>query len=83
MDMATWELDIWGKIRRQIQAAEGRYEATAEDYRAALVSIRADVAQAYIAIRTLQARKNAKDLADALAQVVKLTERSCARRPPT
>lgn len=75
MDMATWELDIWGKIRRQIQAAEGRFEATAEDYRGALVSIRADVAQAYIAIRTLQGeRKNAKDLAEALAQVVKLTE---------
>ncbi|MBL9141394.1 MAG: efflux transporter outer membrane subunit, partial [Phycisphaerae bacterium] len=75
MEMASWEIDLWGKLRRQVQGALGRYEATAEEYRAALVSVRADVAQAYIAVRTLQAqRANAIDLAAALERVVKITE---------
>lgn len=75
MDLATWELDIWGKIRRQIESAQGRYAATAEEYRAALVSVRADVAQAYIAIRVLQAlRVNSVEIAEALEKVVKVTE---------
>jgi NodT family efflux transporter outer membrane factor (OMF) lipoprotein len=75
MSMASWEIDIWGKIRRQIQGAQGRYAATAEEYRAALVSVRADVAQAYIAVRVLQAlRVNAIELSAALEKVVKVTE---------
>lgn len=75
MEMATWEIDLWGKLRRQVEASMGRYEATAEEYRAALVSVRADVAQAYITVRTLQAqRTNAVDLAAALERVVKITE---------
>lgn len=75
MTMATWEIDLWGKIRRQVQGAEGRYAATAEEYRAALVSVRADVAQAYIAVRVLQAmRTNAVDIAKAYETVLKTTE---------
>lgn len=73
--MASWEIDLWGKLRRQLEGSLGRYEATAEEFRAALVSVRADVAQGYIAVRTLQAqRQYALDLAEALEKVVKITE---------
>jgi NodT family efflux transporter outer membrane factor (OMF) lipoprotein len=73
--MATWEIDLWGKLRRQVEGSLGRYEATAEEFRAALVSVRADVAQAYIAVRTLQAQRlYAAELAEALEKVVRITE---------
>lgn len=75
MEMATWEIDLWGKLRRQVEGSLGRFQATAEEYRAALVSVRADVAQSYIAVRTLQAqRADSMELAAALEKVVKITE---------
>lgn len=53
---ASWELDFWGKFRRGIQSASAAWLATAADYDNALVSLTADVADAYINIRTLEKR---------------------------
>ena len=53
---ASWELDFWGKFRRSIQSASAAWLATAADYDNALVSLTADVADAYINIRTLEKR---------------------------
>jgi len=51
-----WELDLFGKIKRQTEAAEGDYEATIEGWRDALVFVTSEVAISYIAYRTLERR---------------------------
>ncbi len=51
-----WELDVWGRIRRSVESAGATYEATNEDYRDVLVSLYADIASAYVDVRTFQAR---------------------------
>ena len=53
---ASWELDFWGKFRRNIESADATLQATLADYEAALVSLTADVANTYIAIRTMEKR---------------------------
>jgi multidrug efflux system outer membrane protein len=55
--MSTWEVDLFGKIRRGMQAAQARLQASVEGYRLAMVSLRAEVANAYLAVRTLQAQR--------------------------
>jgi NodT family efflux transporter outer membrane factor (OMF) lipoprotein len=53
---ASWELDLWGRIRRRIEGAEGDRDAAIEAYHGALVTLTGDVASDYIQIRTLQER---------------------------
>ncbi|MDD5578824.1 MAG: efflux transporter outer membrane subunit [Methylobacter sp.] len=53
---ASWEIDFWGKFRRAIESADAGFQAAVEDYNNALVSLTADVARAYITIRTLEKR---------------------------
>jgi len=52
----TWDLDIFGKYRREIEAARADYQATVAERNAVLVSIIADVARAYVDLRGLQMR---------------------------
>jgi NodT family efflux transporter outer membrane factor (OMF) lipoprotein len=73
---ATWELDVWGAVRRQIEAGVSRVQASASEYRAALVSVRAEVAQSYMAIRQLQAQRAAfRDLARGYGKLVDAIEK--------
>ncbi|HEY7204419.1 MAG TPA: efflux transporter outer membrane subunit [Methylomirabilota bacterium] len=53
---ATWELDFWGRIRRGIESADANLLATLADYDNTLVTLTADVANAYIAYRTAEER---------------------------
>jgi NodT family efflux transporter outer membrane factor (OMF) lipoprotein len=53
---AAWELDFWGRFRRMVQSADAGWRASVADYDNALVSLTADVASVYIAIRTLEKR---------------------------
>ncbi len=53
---ASWEIDVWGRIRRQVEAATAGLEASIEDYRDVLVILYADVAANYVDARSLQAR---------------------------
>lgn len=54
---AGWEIDIWGKIRRGIESADGAYLASVADYDDVLVTLTGDVASAYVQLRTLEARR--------------------------
>ena len=68
---AAWELDFWGKYRRGVEAEAANMLASVADYYAALVSLTAEVARTYVAIRTdevliEQARQNAKLQEEAL-----------------
>src|SRR3984893_6266542 len=53
---AAWELDIFGKLRREIEAAHLDALAAAKARDAILVSVIADVARAYIDLRGIQAQ---------------------------
>lgn len=53
---ASWELDFWGRFRRAIESADASLLAAVADFDNALVSLTADVASAYITIRTLEKR---------------------------
>jgi NodT family efflux transporter outer membrane factor (OMF) lipoprotein len=53
---AYWELDVFGKIRREIEQARYDAEAAADARNAVLVSVTADVARAYVDLRGLQMR---------------------------
>jgi len=53
---AVWELDFWGKFRRDVQASYANLIATEADYDDALVSLTAEVARTYTVIRTFEVR---------------------------
>jgi NodT family efflux transporter outer membrane factor (OMF) lipoprotein len=51
---ASWELDLWGRVRREIEGAEASVEASADARRNALVSVLAEVARDYLQLRGTQ-----------------------------
>jgi len=53
---AAWELDIFGGVRRSIEAAEADLRASQEDLRNVLVSLLAETTLNYIEMRTYQIR---------------------------
>ncbi len=52
----SWEVDVWGRFRRQIESASAQLQADVADYDGVLISLIADVAQTYVLIRTTQRR---------------------------
>ncbi|NJC88163.1 MAG: efflux transporter outer membrane subunit [Desulfuromonas sp.] len=50
---ATWEIDIWGRIRRASEAARAEMLASEEARRAVLLTLTANTAGSYIALRGL------------------------------
>ena len=58
----SWELDLWGHIRRNIESNNASLDASVENYDAALVTLVADVATSYVQYRIAQQRiKIARD----------------------
>jgi NodT family efflux transporter outer membrane factor (OMF) lipoprotein len=53
---AFWEIDVFGRIRRQVESADATTQASIESYRDVLVSLYAETALAYITVRTAQER---------------------------
>jgi outer membrane protein TolC len=53
---AAWELDFWGRFRRGVEAAGAGYLATIAGYDEALVTVTAELARAYILLRTFEER---------------------------
>jgi NodT family efflux transporter outer membrane factor (OMF) lipoprotein len=53
---ASWEIDLFGRLRRSVEAAEANVQVAVEDQRAVQVSLVSDVAQSYLALRGAQAR---------------------------
>jgi NodT family efflux transporter outer membrane factor (OMF) lipoprotein len=52
----VWELDLWGKFRRAIEAADSDLLAAVANYDDVLVSLIAEVAATYVRIRVLDER---------------------------
>jgi NodT family efflux transporter outer membrane factor (OMF) lipoprotein len=69
---AAWEVDLWGKYRRGVEAEGASLLATVADYHDVLVSLTAEVARTYVTIRTFevliaQAQDNARIQEESLA----------------
>jgi NodT family efflux transporter outer membrane factor (OMF) lipoprotein len=60
---AVWELDIFGRYRREIEAARYDTQASLAARNAVLVAVAADVARAYVDMRGLQMRAAVLDSA--------------------
>jgi len=53
---ASWELDLFGGIRRSVEAAQAELEVSTADMHGVLTSLTAEVALNYIELRTYQQR---------------------------
>jgi outer membrane protein, multidrug efflux system len=53
---SSWEIDVFGGIRRSVEAADATIEATIEDRRDVLVTLLGDIARNYIDLRGFQRR---------------------------
>ena len=54
---ASWEIDLFGRVRRGVEAAKANVEAAAWDQRGAQVSLFGEVARAYVDLRGAQAKR--------------------------
>ncbi|MFK7820926.1 MAG: efflux transporter outer membrane subunit [Planctomycetaceae bacterium] len=53
---ASWEIDLFGRLQRQVEASDARAHGAMEDYRGVVVSLMADIATNYVELRVLQHR---------------------------
>ncbi len=51
---ASWELDLWGRVRRSVESADASVDASAEARRDTLLSSLAEVARDYVQLRGTQ-----------------------------
>ncbi|MDG2304608.1 MAG: efflux transporter outer membrane subunit [Candidatus Binatia bacterium] len=51
---AAWEVDLWGRFRRNVESADAELVAALATYDDVLVSLVSEVAVTYIGVRTLQ-----------------------------
>jgi multidrug efflux system outer membrane protein len=69
----TWEADLWGRLRRENEAARAKYLATEEARRGVMLSLVSDVAQAYFELLELDLQLEiAKETTDSFTQTLKL-----------
>ncbi|MGA7780753.1 MAG: efflux transporter outer membrane subunit [Paraburkholderia sp.] len=72
---ASWELDLFGRVRRSVESANAQTEAAIESRNDALVSLEAEVAQTYMQLRGAQAlREITQSLVDQQRDILTLTQ---------
>jgi NodT family efflux transporter outer membrane factor (OMF) lipoprotein len=72
---ASWELDLWGRVKRQIEAADADVTVSEEQRHDALISVQAEVARDYIQLRGAQALlANANENLQIERDLLKLTQ---------
>ncbi|MGX2039844.1 efflux transporter outer membrane subunit [Methylocaldum sp. MU1018] len=73
---ALWEIDLFGRQRRRLEAASADLTAAREQYAQALVTLTADLARAYIEYRSIQNQLGiTRANLDAQRHTLKLTEK--------
>jgi NodT family efflux transporter outer membrane factor (OMF) lipoprotein len=53
---ASWEIDLFGQIRRSVESSQASLEASVENYHDVLRMLFAEVARSYVELRTTQTR---------------------------
>ncbi|WP_426619453.1 efflux transporter outer membrane subunit [Pseudomonas rustica] len=72
---ASWEVDLWGRVRRNVEAADADIELTQAQRDGVLLSIAAETASDYISLRGIQAKLEvAKQNLDIAQQNSELTK---------
>lgn len=76
---ASWELDIFGRVRNGVKLSKAQVAARAADLQAAQISVAAEVASAYISLRGYQylldvAERNAKNQQESLLLTTRFEE---------
>ena len=70
----SWELDVWGRVRRSVEAGEASWQASAAELEAARLSAYAALAQNYFALRVADAtRQVLQDTVAAYERTLELT----------
>jgi NodT family efflux transporter outer membrane factor (OMF) lipoprotein len=76
---ASWEVDLWGGVKRSVESAAASSEAASEARRAALLSSLAEVARDYIQLRGVQTQLHiARDNVRTARQSLNLTQQRAA-----
>ena len=80
---SSWELDLFGKVRRSVEQAKASAEAQLEATNDALVMLEGQVAQAYVQLRgaqalTVTAQENVRTANDALGLTQKRQQQGIA-----
>jgi outer membrane protein, multidrug efflux system len=52
---AGWEVDLWGRVRREVENARSQLAASADDLEGVKLGLQADLAADYFALRSLEA----------------------------
>ena len=68
-----WELDIWGKLKKGVQAQEAAYQASEADWRAGYLELASNVAAAYFQVsqydEQIEAQQHAVENADTILAI--------------
>jgi NodT family efflux transporter outer membrane factor (OMF) lipoprotein len=72
---ASWDLDLWGRVRRGVESDEASWQASAAQLEAAKLSARATLAQNYFALRVADTTKRLlEDTVKAYQRSLELTQ---------
>jgi len=76
---ATWELDLWGRVRRNVESSEANVAASEADLAGAKLSAQAQLAQDYLLLRVQDAQiKLLSDTVEAYERSLQLTKNQYA-----
>jgi NodT family efflux transporter outer membrane factor (OMF) lipoprotein len=71
----SYELDLWGRVRNEVAAGKADAAASGEDLAATRLSLQAQLADSYLALRSLDDQARVLDLAvDSFGKALQLTQ---------
>lgn len=77
---ATWEFDLWGRVRRGAEAGRATAEASAADLESARLSLHATLAQTYFSLRVADTERQLyAQIVDQYGRFLKITQNRYAQ----
>ena len=72
---AAWELDIWGRLRRNLEANRANMQASAADLAAVRLSLQSELVQTYLRLRVMDEQQRLlNQTVEAFARSLRLTQ---------